>query len=44
MPQGSDLSHHGRPSGEFPPDIPTIFKPFNLWYLIEEAEKLLPLA
>ncbi len=26
---------------EFPADIPTLFKPFNLWDLIDEVEKLL---
>jgi DNA-binding NtrC family response regulator len=34
-------SHGMRYDHPVPPDIPTIFKPFKLWDLIDEAEKLM---
>jgi DNA-binding NtrC family response regulator len=32
---------HGDPVGALPPDIPTLFKPFSLRDLVDEAEKLM---
>jgi DNA-binding NtrC family response regulator len=32
---------HGHPPSSLPPDVPTLFKPFNLWDLVDEAEKLM---
>lgn len=32
---------HGDPPRSLPPDVPTLFKPFNLWDLVDEAEKLM---
>jgi DNA-binding NtrC family response regulator len=35
-------SHSGRAtSKEMPADVPTLFKPFNMWDLLDEAEKLM---
>jgi two-component system cell cycle sensor histidine kinase/response regulator CckA len=28
-------------SSVMPPDVPTLFKPFNVWDLVDEAEKLM---
>jgi DNA-binding NtrC family response regulator len=32
---------HGARLQEMPADVPTLFKPFKLWDLIDEAEKLI---
>jgi CheY-like chemotaxis protein len=35
-------SHGGRSTSTvMPPDVPTLFKPFKMWDLLEEAEKLM---
>jgi DNA-binding response OmpR family regulator len=34
-------SHGTRHLREMPPDIPTIFKPFDIWELVTEGEKLM---
>jgi DNA-binding response OmpR family regulator len=32
---------HGDRSKSMPPDVPTLFKPFSIWDLLDEAEKLM---
>jgi CheY-like chemotaxis protein len=32
---------HGERSKNMPPDVPTLFKPFSIWDLLDEAEKLM---
>jgi DNA-binding response OmpR family regulator len=32
---------HGHPASALPSDVPTLFKPFNIWELVAEAEKLM---
>ena len=32
---------HGYPATSLPHDVPTLFKPFNIWELVTEGEKLM---
>jgi DNA-binding response OmpR family regulator len=32
---------HGHPATDLPDDVPTLFKPFNIWELVREGEKLM---
>jgi CheY-like chemotaxis protein len=32
---------HGTRNATLPPDVPTLFKPFSIWDLLDEAEKLM---
>jgi CheY-like chemotaxis protein len=32
---------HGHPATALPADVPTLFKPFNIWELVTEGEKLM---
>jgi CheY-like chemotaxis protein len=33
--------NHGYPATALPSNVPTLFKPFNIWDLVAEAEKLM---
>jgi CheY-like chemotaxis protein len=32
---------HGASQKDLPPDVPTVFKPFSIWDLLDEAERLM---